>query len=272
MNRPEVHDVHRRWRRLADEYDPPRVLLGEAYVLDVVEWARYYGSGEDELSLAFNFALVHARLDAKQMSAIVDATQAALPGQAWPCWAGSNHDATRLTTRWCGGDERLARCALIVLLGLRGTPVLYYGDELALANGEVPPERILDVAEPPRDPGRTPMPWTSGDGGWRDPWLPLADTTRNVEAQRSDPSSTLAFTRDLIALRKQFVREPYERLDSPQSMWAWRRGRHTVAVNLGSRDARIEAGGDVLLASDRGREGTRFDGHLPPASAVILRT
>jgi alpha-glucosidase len=271
MNRPEVHDVHRGWRRIADAYDPPRVLLGEAYVLDIVEWARYYGSGEDELSLAFSFALVHSRLDAGQMSAIVEATEAALPGQAWPCWTGSNHDATRLTTRWCGGDEALARCALLIVLGLRGTPVLYYGDELALANGEVPPERILDVAEPTRDPGRTPMPWTPGDGGWRNPWLPLADTRRNVAAQLDDPSSTLTFTRDLIALRRRFVQEPYERLESPPSTWAWRRGDHLVAVNLSRAAATLELEGEVVLASDRGREGTRFDGRLAPASGVVLR-
>ena len=203
MNRPETHEILREWRSLADGYAPRRVLMGEAYVLDIPAWAGYYGSGTDELNLAFNFALVHADLDAASMRSVVAEVEDALPAGAWPCWCGSNHDAGRLATRWCGGDEALARCALLMLLTLRGTPVLYYGDELGLTDGHVPPERVLDVAEPSRDPCRTPMPW-SRQGGWEDPWLPLEDTSRNVEDQRDDHrTSTLTFTRDLIALRKR---------------------------------------------------------------------
>ena len=188
MNRPEVHEILRGWRRLAETYEPPRVLVGEAYVLAIPAWARFYGSGDDELNLAFNFALAHAELDAAEMRSIVGATQAALPLDAWPCWIGSNHDVGRFSTRWCHGDEALARCVLLLLVTLRGTPSLYYGDELALTEGHVPPERGLDVADPPRDGARTPMPWTR-DGGWTDPWLPLEDTSRNVEAERADPRS-----------------------------------------------------------------------------------
>ena len=162
MNRPETHEILRSWRRLAGSYEPERLLLGEAYVLEPDAWASFYGTDGDELQLAFNFGLLHADFDAGSLRAAVAAAEAALPAGAWPCWAGSNHDAGRLTTRWCRGDERLARCALLVLLGLRGTPVLYYGDELALANGHVPKDRELDCATPSRDPGRTPMPWTRG--------------------------------------------------------------------------------------------------------------
>ena len=104
MNRPETHDPAS-WRRLADSYEEPRVLVGEVYVLDTAAWAVYYGSGSDELNLAFNFALVHADLEAAQMRTIVQATETALPETAWPCWTGSNHDAGRFTTRWCHGDE-----------------------------------------------------------------------------------------------------------------------------------------------------------------------
>ena len=114
----------------------------------------------------------------------------------------------------------------MMLLTLRGTPCLYYGDELALEAGAVRAERVLDVADPPRDPGRTPMPWTS-DGGWHDPWLPLADSSRNVEEQRADPGSTLHFTRDLIALRRRLDESPHGRVHgaaAPAGSWAWRRG------------------------------------------------
>ncbi len=265
MNRPEVHDVHRHWRALADECDPPRVLLGEAYVLDLAEWVRYFGSGGDELHLAFNFAFLHAPLDAERMRSIVERTEALLPPGGRPCWVGSNHDAGRLATRWAGGDERRARCALLVLLGLRGTPCLYYGDELGLTDGVVPPDRVRDVADPPRDPGRTPMPWSEGDGGWRDPWLPLTDTTRNVEEQRADPSSTLHFVRELIRVRKQFASEPYETIASPPGTWAWRRGRFTLAVNLSSGRVEVPLGGQVELTT-----GEAFAGVLEPTSGAVL--
>ena len=231
MNRPETHEVYRDWRRLADAYEPPRVLLGEVYVLDVPAWARYYGSGSDELNLAFNFALVHADLDADaDARRSSPARRRRCRPARWPCWIGSNHDVGRLTTRWCGGDEALARCALLMLLTLRGTPSLYYGDELALPDGHVPPDRVRDVAVPSRDPCRTPMPWTR-EGGWKDPWLPLEDTSRNVEDQRADPGSTLNFTRDLIALRTKLADircGPYAELPAPPGAWAWRRGRDVV--------------------------------------------
>jgi alpha-glucosidase len=276
MNRPETHEILRAWRRLVDAYEPRRVLLGEAYVLDVPAWARYFGSGSDELNLAFNFALAHAELDAEQMAAIAAATEAALPEGAWPCWIGSNHDVGRLSTRWCGGDEALARCALLLLFTLRGTPCLYCGDELALLDGHVPPELVRDVADPPRDPCRTPMPWTRR-GGWKDPWLPLEDTTRNVEDQRSDPASTLHFTRALVALRQRLPdlrRGAYVELPAPAGAWAWRRGEGVyVGVNLGSGPVEIDGVvGSVALATAHGREGQRVTGRLPlgPAEGAVV--
>ena len=276
MNRPETHEIFREWRRLADSYDPPRVLVGEAYVLDVDSWSRFYGSGGDELNLVFNFPLVHTDLDAERMRAVVAATEAALPPGAWPCWIGSNHDVGRFTTRWCRGDEALARCVLLLLSTLRGTPCLYYGDELALADGHVPPDRIRDVADPSRDPSRTPMPWTR-EGGWNDPWLPLEDTSRNVEDQRSDPGSTLNFTRDLIALRRKLPElraGPYEELPVPEGAWAWRRGEAvTVALNLGSSPVEIGGiEGSIALATTRARERERVAEslRLGPAEGVVV--
>jgi alpha-glucosidase len=275
MYRPETHEILRAWHELAGRYDPPRLLLGEAYSLEFEEWASYYGDG-DELDLAFAFVLTHANLDAEEMRTVVAAVEAALPDHAWPCWTGSNHDIGRFTSRWAHGDEPLARCALLVLLGLRGTPCLYYGDELALAAGDVPADRILDVAEPSRDPGRTPMPWTP-DGGWHDPWLPLSDTSRNVEGQRASASSTLHFTRDLIALRRRFPdlhAGPYRELPAPGGAWAWRRGEGAVvAVNLGSRPVRIPGiDGSVALSTNRDRDGEAVSDQLglAPAEGAIV--
>ncbi len=276
MFRPETHEILREWRALAESYEPPRMLLGEAYSLDVEQWTSYFGEEDDELDLAFAFMLTHADLDADELRGIVREIETALPSHAWPCWTGSNHDIGRLATRWAEGDDARVRCALTMLLGLRGTPCLYYGDELGLTSGDVPADRVLDVAEPSRDPGRTPMPWTP-EGGWSDPWLPLTDTSRNVGDQRTDPGSTLALTRDLIALRKRLpaLRSgAYAELVSPPGSWAWHRGEEvTVAVNLGSGPVEIGGlHGLVALATRRERDGETVSGalRLEPAEAVVV--
>ena len=210
MNRPEVHDVLKRWRALSD---PDRILVGETYVLELDQLIPYYGTGEDQLHLAFNFLFVHSDLDAAQLRPLVEAIEEKLPAGAWPVWTGSNHDAGRLATRWAGGDEARARAALLMLLTLRGTPFLYYGDELALPDAELDPAKALDpvphrTGDPSRnrDECRTPMQWDGGPGaGFTDgaePWLPFADD-RSVAAQREDPGSTLHLVRDLIALRRE---------------------------------------------------------------------
>ncbi len=276
MHRPETHGILREWRSLAEAYDPPRILLGEAYTLEVDEWVEYYGR-DDELQLAFAFMLAHANFDADEMREVVATVERALPATALPCWTGSNHDLGRLATRWCNGDEPLARCALLLLLTLRGTPCLYYGDELALAAGDVPPERIVDCATPSRDPGRTPMPWTA-EGGWSDPWLPLADTSRNVEDQHADPGSTINFTRDLIALRRRLPSLQtggYAELPSPPGSWAWRRADDViVALNFGPATVEIEGvTGSIVLGTTREREGGEIVGRLPlaPHEGVVVR-
>jgi alpha-glucosidase len=277
MNRPETHEIIREWRRLADSYEMHRALVGEVYVVDLDAWSQYYGSGSDELDLAFNFALVHCDLDPDEMRAVVSSTEARLPAGALPCWIGSNHDVGRLATRWCKDDEARTRCALLLLLTLRGVPCLYYGDELGLPDGRVPRDRVRDVAKPPRDPCRTPMPWTRA-GGWNDPWLPLEDTSRNVEDQRSDPGSTLTFTHDLIALRRELSdlrNGSYSEVPAPAGAWAWRRGEGVVvAVNLGSKPVEISSvEGTIALATARSREHEPVRGSLglgPFEGAVVV--
>ncbi len=130
-NRPEVHEVIRRWRRQADRYDEPRLLIGETPV-PVDKLAEFYGDGSDELGLAFNFNFINAPFQAPAMRAIVEETEAALPAGAWPAWTGSNHDMFRFPTRWAEDDPAKVRLALLMLLSLRGTPVLYQGDEIGM--------------------------------------------------------------------------------------------------------------------------------------------
>jgi alpha-glucosidase len=290
MNRPEVHDVLRRWRALADAEDPARILVGETYVLDLDTLIPYYGRGDDELHLAFNFLFVHAKLEAAGMRAIVEGVEAKLPAGSWPVYTGSNHDAGRLATRWAGDDPRRARAALLMLLTLRGTPFLYYGDEIGLPEVPQDPGTALDpvarrTGDPSRnrDVSRTPMPWSDEPGGGfttaqARPWLPFGDLAAcNVAAQREDPGSMLHLVRDLIALRRahpDLTAGAYESLPTPAGAWAWRRGRaFAVAVNLGEREVEVDGlAGRVMLGTDRGRDGEAVDGvvRLGPYEGVVV--
>ncbi len=279
--RPELHDILRSWRRLADSLTPPRLLLGETYVGDVARLAPFHGA-DDELHLALNVPFLHSELTAPALRRVVDATLAALPAGAWPLWCASSHDDGRFPSRWCGGDERLVRCALLILLTLRGTPLLYYGDEIGMTDVEVAAGRRRDRVGG-RDGCRTPMQWEPAPGGGFtrpgvEPWLPLGDCVRtNVRDQGRDPRSILTLCRDLIAERRRsegLRRGGMAWLPSPEGVLAWRRGeRHAVAVNLSAGAADV-AGvrGRVRVGTDRGRDGEEVGGtlRLPGQSGVLI--
>jgi alpha-glucosidase len=278
-DRPEVHDVIRRWRRLADAH-PGSVLLGETPLPTAEGLAAYYGDGSDELHLAFNFPFLSAPFEAGALRSEVEAAEAALPAGAWPVWTGSNHDLGRLATRWADGRPERARVALVVLLALRGTPVLLQGDEIGLCDTEVPHEAMRDPlgvlywpAYAGRDGARTPMPWRAGPGGGFTepdavPWLPFGDLAAcNVAAQRDDPDSTLHLVRDLITLRRSvgdLQVGDYRTLPSPPGSWAWSRGeRIVVLASLSDGGAGVDGViGTVVASTDRSRRGERVDGTL----------
>jgi alpha-glucosidase len=123
MDWPEVHAVLRGFRRTLDAYDD-RMAVGEAVVLDPDRLARYYGEAGDELHLAFNFVFLHAPWRAEAFRDAVDRFEAALPPGAWPNVTLSNHDVSRIASRYgADGDGRArARVAAMMLLTLRGTP------------------------------------------------------------------------------------------------------------------------------------------------------
>jgi alpha-glucosidase len=289
-NRPEVHGVLGRWRRLADTYHPARLLVGETNVDDVETTVSFYGHGNDELDLAFNFPFINATFQAEPMRKVVEETEALIPPSAWPVWTGSNHDVSRLATRWAKGDPRKIRAALLLLLTLRGTPVLYQGDEIGLPDTRIAREDLLDPvgvrfwpAYAGRDPVRTPMPWQDQPGGGFTapgvkPWLPLGDVAaRNVAAQQNDPASVLTLTRDLVALRRttpDLQSGDYTSLTSPPGVWAWRRGVDTtVVLNLSDNPTVISGlDGRIALGTDRARDGQPVSGQLElsPWDAVIV--
>jgi alpha-glucosidase len=288
-NRPEVHEVIRHWRRQADAYHQPRLLIGETPV-PLEQMAEFYGNGRDELGLAFNFDFIDAPLEAGAMRAIVERTENALPPEAWPAWTGSNHDMFRFPTRWAGDDPRRIRLALLMLLSLRGTPVLFQGDEIGMPNVEV---AHADMRDPlgarfypyyeGRDAGRTPMHWSDEAGGGftrsDQPWLPLGDVAAtNVASQRGDARSVLTLCRDVIAYRRRtpgFVTADYASLPAPEDVWAFRRGEHLVILNMSSVQVDVDGvGGTVAITTDRTREGAVVGSplRLAPYEGLILET
>ena len=287
--RPEVHDVLRRWRAIADSYETPRILVGETYVLEPELFASFYGHG-DELNLAFNFMLLHSDFEAGQLRRAVEQAERLLPHDCWPVWTGGNHDTNRFPTRWAATDPQRARTALFMLLTLRGTPFLYYGDEIGMLDTDVPGDRVLDPVgkihgrRVGRDPERTPMPWTGEPGaGFTapgvEPWLPFGDiATCNVAGQRHDPTAMLALARDLISLRDaipDLARGDY-RTDprSNDSRWVFRRGERTfVVLNMSDDEITIASvHGLMRIATDRSRDGMRIDGDLvlAPWESVLV--
>jgi alpha-glucosidase len=198
---PDMEARLRELRDVADEF-PERVLVGEVY-MEPRRLVRYYGAEGRGAHLPFNFALVTEPWTAEAIGAAVAVYEAALPANAWPNWVLGNHDQPRVATR-LGAAQ--ARVAAILLLTLRGTPTLYYGDELGLPDATVPPDRVVDVAG--RDPERSPMPWSAGEpnAGFStaEPWLPLVEdaAARSVEALRDDPGSILRLHRRLLELRR----------------------------------------------------------------------
>jgi alpha-glucosidase len=289
-DRPEAHDVLRRWRAISDGYESPGLLIGETNVDTLPALMEFYGNGRDELHGGFNFVFLNAPLAAAAMRAVVEEVEATLPEGAWPIWTGSNHDVSRLATRWADGEPAKVRCALLILLTLRGTPFLYQGDEIGLVDGPIEQSDLRDAVGirywpyyKGRDAARTPMPWSnSPGGGFTRPgvttWLPMADPAQgNVADQDGDPDSVLAFTRRAIACRAgsdDLAVGPYRSLPSPADAWVFERGHGTV-VALAMSDAQHELDGlqgTVVLATDRAREGTTVGGRLTlaPWSGVVL--
>ncbi len=287
FDQPEVHDILRSWRRLLDGYGGDRMTVGEVYLLDPARLVSYYGSG-DELDLAFNFSFLRAPFSADAFRSNVEIFERLLPPGAWPDYTLSNHDHPRAVSRYApGGDlargRRRARMLALMLLTLRGTPFLYQGEEIAMADGPVPPDRVVDVDG--RDPERTPMQWDGGpNAGFTTgvPWLPVSPEAAsvNVAAQRDDPRSMLSFVRAVIAMRRASAAlrgGAYRTLPSDPDVFAWERTdggeRWEVHLNFGEAPAVVHATGVVRAASDPDRRiGLDVDGtiELAPEEGIAV--
>jgi alpha-glucosidase len=281
-----IHGVIAGLRRVADEYDD-RVLIGEIW-RPLRKLVRFYGRDLSGLHLPFNFQLLLVSWSAGQLGATIARYEKLLPNGAWPNWVLGNHDRPRIASRV--GDAQ-ARVAAMMLLTLRGTPTLYYGDELGMREGTIAPDQVRDPqglrGGRSRDPQRTPMRWdglpkAGFTGG--EPWLPIGDdiATINVEAQRADPTSMLELHRRLLELRRA---EPalaaggWAPIAAADGVLAYERRvdaqAFAIALNIGRRERTVELAnrrGRIVLSTalDRDRERVAGAVHLRPDEGVVV--
>jgi alpha-glucosidase len=296
---PEVHAAAREMRAalgdtasgdVARGRDGERLLIGEAY-LPFDRLMLYYGEQLDGFHLPFNFHLIQTRWDAALLRPMIASYEAHLPPGAWPNWVLGNHDRSRIASR-VGPAQ--ARVAALLLCTLRGTPTLYYGDELGMRDVPIAPEQVHDPFEKNvpglglgRDPERTPMQWSAGKyAGFSSakPWLPVAadHPQVNVERQEKDPDSLLRLYRALLTLRRA---EPalaigsYAELDVPPPLLGYLRqhGQRQLGVLL-NLSASAQPGGvppafrhaRVALSTHPGRAGTALGADLRADEGVLF--
>lgn len=299
QDRDEVHDIYREWRRLFDEYEPPRTAVAEAWV-PAHRRSRY--ASPEGLGQAFNFDLLEASWDAASFASIIDQNlELARESGASSTWVLSNHDVVRHATRyglpdgtdlaaWLLTDgtdprpdeergRRRARAATLLTLALPGSAYLYQGEELGLPEvADLPAEVLQDPTffrsggeQKGRDGCRVPLPWAShgptlGFGDER-AHLPVPPTFERfaVDRQESDPGSTLAFYRRALAARRHL--QTTESLawltDVPADVVAFvRPGGWASITNFGTESVPMPAGQVVVSSSP-------LDGDRVPAEATV---
>jgi len=211
-NQPELHGVLQRLRKVADEYNA--VLIGETWTNDIAQLKAYYGENSDEVNMPMDFMFTTVNrlspAEFRKQIAWVDGSG------GWPVYVLSNHDIRRIVDRYGDGkhNDQIAKMMATLYLTLRGTAVMYYGEEIGMENND--PKRPEDVKdsmgrlgwpkEKGRDGERTPMQWNdSANAGFSTvaPWLPVDERYRtyNVESEKQDAHSILNYYRTLLTLR-----------------------------------------------------------------------
>lgn len=288
-DRPEVHALIGRMREIVESYGG-RVLIGEIYN-EVERMMAYYGQDGRGVHFPYNFQLIKLPWQARTIDAAVRRYEELLPPGAWPNWVLGNHDRHRIASR-VGPAQ--ARVAAMLLLTLRGTPTIYYGDEIGMRDVPIPPDRVQDPWEKNlpgrglgRDPERTPMQWSAEPGAGfttGEPWLPIAGdfAAVNVAAQRVDPASMLTLHRALLDLRR---REPalsvgdWAPVEADGDVLAYLRShggsRFLIVLNLGREPASLafDGSGEIVLSTLADPDAGRVEGtiDLRGDEGVIVR-
>ena len=277
----EVHEAIAGLRRVLDEF-PDRVLIGEIY-LPIERLVAYYGRDLEGTHLPFNFALLEVPWRARDIAKLIDDYEAALPPGGWPNWVLGNHDQPRIAGR-VGPDQ--SRIAAMLLLTLRGTPTIYYGDEIGMPHVAIPPDCVRDPFERNvpgigcgRDGARTPMQWdATPHGGFSrvDPWLPLAPgfATRQRRARtarphvhlqplsppdRGAPTVAVVAGRTLPAdrgdRRSADVCQRARERTHPDRLESWRRSHRADLFDQPLK-------GEIVVSSGRDRDGEVVSGEI----------
>ncbi|MBP7603411.1 MAG: alpha-glucosidase [Spirochaetes bacterium] len=299
-NRKRTHRILKEFRSLLDSY-PERMAVGEVFSPppgDPELSASYLGDGEDELHLVFDFSLLYSKWSGRKFLKTARKWLALVPEDGWPCHVLSNHDQVRHISRYARGGytDARARVAATFLLTLKGTPFIYYGEEIGMMEARI---RRSDMRDPAgkkywpfyrgRDGARTPMQWNGGHAAGFTagrPWLPVHRGYRsvNVEEQREEPGSLLNFYRRLILLRRS-VRalghgEWVQARKARDGVVAWYRlyegEKVLVVMNFTRRRKRLmlESGEpwEILISTHRAPDGpiVSLPGELAPYEATVM--
>jgi alpha-glucosidase len=277
-NQPGLHELFAELRALVDRYSGSRVLLGEFYV-PIDELVTFYGTRAPELHLPLNLTLTYTQWEPSVVGRTVAEYQGRAAGRGWPTTTLDTHDQDRIVAR---AGLTQARVAAMLLLTQRGTPTIYYGDEIGMRGVDIPAEQAVDPqgrrTGRNRDPTRTPMQWSSdAHAGFSsvEPWLPVgADRDNaNVASQSRDAGSLLTLYRRLLELRavESVLRDGlHEPLAAGPALVAYRRRNATrrllVVLNFVHAPKSYSLGEDgpgrVLLSSVLDREGERVADHV----------
>jgi alpha-glucosidase len=297
-DRPEMTPLLQELRSLLDSY-PERYAVGETFISEPTKIASYVGP--DRLHAAFNFQFTESPFDpARLQRALLDWVELERQHGIWPTHVLGNHDVPRPATRYgLGEDDARVKLMMMLLLTQRGTPFLYYGDEIGMRQLNLSRREILD---PPgrkywplykgRDGCRAPMQWSADpNAGFSsvNPWLRVHPDypQRNVEAQSADPGSLLNFTRHLVRLREQHIAlrsglfQPLPAASSDIMLYQRTDPAETLLVVLNFKPARFRfdvppngAGWKILLSSSRPAGG--LSGAQPlvlgPYEACLLKS
>lgn len=309
---PETHEVFRELRKLADSYPNKPVLIAEADEPNIRELSKMYGTHGDEVQLPMDFQIADANeLSAPKFRKLFQEVELN-PAEGWPEWFFSNHDQVRQWERYGDGvhNAEIAKLMAVLALMPRGTPQMYYGEEIGMRTTE--PTRKEDVRDPigvtgwPKEKGRdgerTPMQWTRAvpNAGFTEPgvtpWLPVPPSARtvNVETESADPGSLLNFYKSLIGLRKSepallygdyvtldpdnaqvfsFLRRPIAAAPGRSIVVTLNMSGQTQALGFAMTAQKVTGTTGVVLESNFASKGTKLGLEkleLPPFGAVVL--
>ena len=291
-----LHDIYREMRQVLDEYGPgQRIMVAEVHPSGWHAWTQYYGPEMDEFHFPFNNGFISAPWDARTFRVLVDSIEACLPARAWPNAHTGNFDEWRVATRY---GKQAARTAAVLLFTLRGTPLLYYGEEIGMENLEMDWDNCIDPYGQRvglcRDPQRSPMQWSAAPhAGFTAPeteatWLPVHPNYAeiNAAAQVDDPGSLLNLYRALIQCHQStpaLIVGDYLPVESgSENIYAYlRRTRDDcllIVLNFADQIlvpnlSAVNRSGEVLLSTHPDRAGTANLAALEvhPYEGLIIR-